>query len=117
MEILTHPTAFATGYFLASLVIGSFIQWSFLSRLKKYHDIQWKHAGSPTMVNNSNFFESWTTTHYLLKHRYLESNNRDGIDFCRDRRTQMLVGYFISVTSVPVFFASLFIFGWPPGWQ
>ena len=69
------------------------------------------------MVNNSDMIKSWSTTKYLLKHEYLKSQNQSGIEFCEKYRRVMVLGYFASVSTVPIFLTSVFIFGWPPGWQ
>ena len=29
----------------------------------------------------------------------------------------MIYGYFLTAVSVPLFLASIFLFGWPPGWS
>lgn len=53
MESSIHPTGLASIYLLGMLIIGSFIQWTFLLKLKKYHAGQWEQAGKPTIFTCS----------------------------------------------------------------
>lgn len=115
MESLMHPTAIALIYFLGMLIIGSAIQWTFLIKIKKHHPEQWEHAGKPTIMNNGDLVKAWPTTKYILKKLYNNSNSISGIKFCDTYRSSMIYGYFLTVISVPLFFASIFIFGWPEG--
>ena len=117
MESLAHPTAIALIYFLGMLVIGSAIQWTFLIKLKKHHPEQWEHAGKPTIMNNGDLVKAWPTTKYLINKLYEESNSSSGIKFCNVYRSPMIYGYFLTAISVPAFFASIFMFGWPQGWS
>ena len=116
MESLTHPTVVALIYFLGMLVVGSAIQWTFLIKLKKHHSEQWLHAGEPTIMNNGDLVKAWPTTKYLMNKLYVDSGSRSGIDFCNSFRFPMLCGYFLTAISIPLFFLSIFIFGWPQGW-
>ncbi|WP_445426299.1 hypothetical protein [Alishewanella sp. HL-SH06] len=117
MESITHPTAIALIYFLGMLVIGSAIQWTFLIKLKKHHPEQWQHAGTPTIISNGDLVKAWPTTKYLKQKLYKESNSSSGIKFCDLYRSPMIYGYFLTAISVPLFFASILLFGWPPAWS
>jgi hypothetical protein len=112
-----HPTAIALMYFIGMLIIGSGIQWTFLIRMKKNHPEQWEHAGKPTIMNNGDLVKAWPTTMYLMKRSYNESNSSTGINFCNTYRLPMIYGYFLTAISVPLFFACIFLFGWPEGWS
>lgn len=115
MESLSHPTVIALIYFLGMWVIGSAIQWTFLIKLKKHHVEQWEHAGKPTIFNNGDLVKAWPTTKYLIKRFYIGSNSKSGIQFCNVYRFPMIYGYFLTAISLPLFIASIFLFGWPQG--
>ena len=117
MESLLHPTIMAVIYLLSMMIIGSAIQWTFLIKLKKHHPQQWARAGNPTIMNNGDLMKAWPTTKYLMKSKFKESGCVEGTSFCLKFRNPMVYSYFLACSSFLMFFISIFVFGWPPGWS
>jgi hypothetical protein len=113
MESLSHPTIIATILFVSSLLIGGLIHWTYILKLKKHHSSLWVKAGSPTIRSDRDLFTTWPTIKFLLTKQYLLSGNLNGKAFCAAFRIPVVIGYFATCVSVPIFFLCIIFLGWP----
>src|SRR5688500_3419199 len=116
-ESYLHPTAITLWLFLVCLCAESITSFIFLRGLQKEHPEQWRHSGERTIWTDSDLISAWGTIKYLQRCLYLNSSNQAGIAFCAKHRLSVVATYWAAGTTVPMFFISLFVFGWPPQWS
>ena len=104
-------TSFAV--FAVFLTVESVASWLFIRGSRKRHPVLWEHAGSPTLLGDSDLISAWGTTRYLMRREYESLNDRLGRQFAERLWLPMLIGYFGSWLSVGAFFLCLFLFGKP----
>lgn len=110
-----HPTGIATAVFVVGMLAESWYSWRFLRAIKRYPEL-WAHSGYRSIATDSNLVGAWDTVRYLKNRDYLVRRVAHEIAFCEAHRKPVIYSYFLSAIGVVAFFASIFAFGWPPGW-
>ncbi len=99
--------------FAVFLTVESLASWSFIRGSRKSHPVLWEHAGSPTLLGDSDLISAWGTTRYLMRREYEVLEDSSDRQFAERLRLPMLIGYFGSWLSAGTFFLCLFLFGKP----
>lgn len=108
-----HPFWISFGLFAVFLTVESVASWVFIRRSRRNHPELWIHAGSPTLLGDSDLISAWPTVRYLLRREYRQIKDVNATTFAEQLRTPMLVGFFGGWISATGVFACLFVYGKP----